>query len=138
MKSRSFSIIVIFVALAIVGCALIPRLPVKLMPSRTLPSLSVSFSMPNSAARVVESEVTSRLEGLLARIVGVKEIKSTSSNGGGHITIGFDKHTDMQQARFEASTIIRQAWQELPDGVSYPTVTAARSIDQSARPILSY
>ncbi|MDE6545892.1 MAG: efflux RND transporter permease subunit, partial [Paramuribaculum sp.] len=64
MKSRSFSIIVIFVALAIVGCALIPRLPVKLMPSRTLPSLSVSFSMPNSAARVVESEVTSRLEGL--------------------------------------------------------------------------
>ena len=138
MKSRSFSIIVIFVALAIVGCALIPRLPVKLMPSRTLPSLSVSFSMHNSAARVVESEVTSRLEGLLARIVGVKEIKSTSSNGGGHITIGFDKHTDMQQARFEASTIIRQAWQELPDGVSYPTVTAARSIDQSARPILSY
>lgn len=138
MKSRSFSIIVIFVALAIVGCALIPRLPVKLMPSRTLPSLSVSFSMPNTAARVVESEVTSRLEGLLARIVGVKEIKSTSSNGGGHITIGFDKHTDMQQARFEASTIIRQAWQELPDGVSYPTVTAARSIDQSARPILSY
>lgn len=138
MKNRSFSVIIIFVVLAIVGCALIPRLPVKLMPSRTLPSLTVSFSMPNAAARVVESEVTGKLEGMLARITGVKEINSTSSNGGGSITIGFDKHVDIQKARFEASTIIRQAWPELPDGVSYPSISAARTLSESARPILSY
>ncbi len=135
---RSFSIIVIFIALAVLGCALIPLLPVKLMPSRTLPSLTVSFSMPNIASRVVEREVTSKLEGLLARIQGVKEINSTSNNGGGSITIGFDKHIDMEQARFEASTIIRQAWSQLPDGVSYPTISASRTIAQSARPVLSY
>ncbi len=135
---RSFSIIVIFIALAILGCALIPRLPVKLMPSRTLPSLTVSFSMPNAASRVVEREVTSKLEGLLARIQGVKEINSTSNNGGGYVTIGFDKHTDMEQARFEASTIIRQAWSQMPDGVSYPSISASRTIAQSARPVLSY
>lgn len=135
---RSFSIIVIFVALAIVGCALIPRLPVKLMPSKTLPGLSVTFSMPNTTARVVESEVTSKLEGMLARIQGVKEINSSSSNGGGYINIGFDKHADMQQARFEASAIVRQAWPQLPAGVSYPAVHAAKTIDQSARPVLTY
>lgn len=138
MRSRSFSIIVIFTALAIVGCALIPRLPVKLMPSRMLPSLTVSFSMPNAAARVVEAEVTSKLEGLLARIEGVKEISSSSSNGSGRITVGFDKHADMQQARFEASTVIRQAWPELPDGVSYPSLSGARTLKESSRPILSY
>ena len=60
MKTRAFSIIVVFVALAILGCALIPRLAVKLMPSRTLPSLTVSFSMPDAAARVVEAEVTGK------------------------------------------------------------------------------
>lgn len=135
---RSFSIIVIFIALAILGCVLVPRLPVKLMPSRTLPALTVSFSMPNAASRVVEREVTSRLEGLLARIQGVKEINSTSNNGGGSVTIGFDKHTDMEQARFEASTIIRQAWPQMPDGVSYPSIAASRTIAQSARPVLSY
>ena len=135
---RSFSIIIVFVALAIVGCALVPRLPVKLMPSKTLPGLSVSFSMPNATARVVESEVTSKLEGMLARIQGVKEIYSTSSNGSGHISIGFDKHTDMEHARFEASSIVRQAWPQLPEGVSYPYVSANRTIDQSARPILTY
>lgn len=135
---RSFSIIVIFIALAILGCALIPYLPVKLMPSRTLPSLTVSFSMPNAASRVVEREVTSKLEGLLARIQGVKEINSTSNNGGGYVTIGFDKHTDMEQVRFEASTIIRQVWSQMPDGVSYPSISASRTIAQSARPVLSY
>ena len=138
MKNRSFSIIIIFVALAMLGCALIPRLPVKLMPSRTLPSLTVTFSMPNAAARVIESEVTAKLEGMLARIQGVKEIESTSSNGFGYIIIGFDKHTDMEHARFEASTIIRQAWPQLPDGVSYPHISAARTISQASRPVLSY
>lgn len=136
--NSQFSIIIAFIALAILGCALISSLPVKLMPSRTLPSLTVSFSMRNAAARVVEREVTGKLEGLLARIQGVKEINSTSSNGSGYITVGFDKHTDMEQARFEASTIIRQAWPELPDGVSYPIVSASRTIKKSARPILSY
>ncbi len=135
---RSFAIIVIFVALAMLGCALIPRLTVKLMPSRTLPSLTVSFSMPNAASRVVEREVTAKLEGLLARIQGVKEIRSMSNNGGGSITIGFDKHTDMEHVRFEASTIIRQAWPELPSGVSYPSVSASRTISRSGRPVLSY
>ncbi|MDE6817834.1 MAG: efflux RND transporter permease subunit, partial [Muribaculaceae bacterium] len=97
MKARSFSIIIIFIALAMLGCALIPRLPVKLMPSRTLPGLSVSFSMPDASARVVESEVTSKLESMLARIGGIKSINSTSSNGSGYISLGFDKNTDMQQ-----------------------------------------
>lgn len=94
--------------------------------------------MQEASARVVESEVTSKLEGILARIRGVKEIKSTSSNGSGSITIGFDKHTNMQQARFEVSANIRQTWQELPDGVSYPVVTEVRTIDRSAEPILTY
>jgi multidrug efflux pump subunit AcrB len=135
---RSFSIIVIAIALSVLGLALIPRLPVKLMPSRTLPSLTVSYRMPRAAARVVESEVTSRLESMLARVTGVKNINSTSENGGGRITIELDKHADINQARFEASTIVRQAWSQLPDGVSYPSVSAARTIAQSARPVLSY
>ena len=103
MKTRAFSIIVVFVALAILGCALIPRLAVKLMPSRTLPSLMVSFSMPDAAARVVEAEVTGKLESMLARIGGVREIKSTSTSGGGSITIGFDSHMLACERQMEMS-----------------------------------
>ena len=70
MRSSGFSIIVIAIALALLGLLLLPSLPVKLFPSRELPSLTVSFSMPGNSSRVVEQEVTGKLEGALARVKG--------------------------------------------------------------------
>ena len=87
LKASAFTLILAFVCVALVGLALIPLLPVKLNPSRTLPGFTVRFSMPGTSSRVVEIEATSKAV-----------------------------------ARFEASTIIRQTWPELPDGVSYPYI----------------
>lgn len=134
----SFTVIVAFIALALVGVALVPRLPVKLSPSRNLPSLTVSFTMKDASARVIESEVTSKLEAMLARVQGVKEINSTSQNSSGSITLGLDKHADIDMIRFEVSTIVRQAWSQLPDGVTYPLITARQADERSSRPFLSY
>ena len=120
------------------GIALIPLLPVKLAPSRTLPALTVSFSMPDNSARIVEMESTSKLEAMLARIKGVKSIYSTSGNGWGRITLELDKHTSIDVARFEASTIVRQTWPELPREVSYPTISVRRPDENAARPFMTY
>lgn len=138
MKSRSFSIIVIFIALSLVGCALLPLLPVKLAPSRNLPSLTVSFSMPGNSARTVEAEVTSRLESALTRIKGVKGINSKSTNGAGKVSIELDRHADIDMIRFEAATIIRQVWGELPEGVSYPNISVKAVDKESTRPFMVY
>ena len=118
--------------------ALIPMLPVKLNPSRSLPGFTVSYSMPNASSRVIEMEVTSRLEAMLARIRGVEKMSSTSGNGYGSITIDLDKHTDVDAVRFEASTIIRQTWSELPDGVSYPVIQMKVPERDAQRPFLSF
>ena len=64
----SFTLIVTFVCLSLVGLALLPLLPVKLSPSHTMPRLTVSFSMPGNPAQIVETEVTSKIEGMLSRI----------------------------------------------------------------------
>jgi len=138
MKTSSFTIIVSFLCLALAGLAFIPLLPVKLAPSHTLPSLSVSYSLPYHSSRVIEMEVTSRLEAMLSRVKGIKEIRSTSGNGWGRINIQLDKHTDPDAARFEVSTIIRQTWPDMPDGLSYPTVQMSRPDDSEARPFISY
>ena len=53
-RVSSFTVIVAFVCLALVGVALIPLLPVKLNPSRSLPGFTVGFSMPGTSSRVVE------------------------------------------------------------------------------------
>lgn len=137
-RLSSFTVIVSFIALALVGIALVPLLPVKLSPSRSLPSLTISFSMPNNSARVIESEVTSRLESMLARIQGVKKISSTSENGFGSVTLGLDKHADIEATRFEASTVVRQAWQQLPEGVTYPQIYTRQSDDNASRPFMTY
>ncbi len=120
------------------GLALIPLLPVKLAPSRTLPGLTVSFSMPGNSARIVEMEATSKLESMLARIKGIRKINSTSGNGWGSITLELDKHTPIDVARFEASTIIRQTWGELPREVTYPYITVRRPDENAARPFMTY
>ncbi|MDR1331325.1 MAG: efflux RND transporter permease subunit [Tannerella sp.] len=138
MRASSFTVIVAFLSLALAGLSFIPLLPVKLSPSYTLPSLTVRFDMPNNSARVIEMEVTSRLEAMLARISGVREIRSTSGNGYGTVTLELDRHTDVDVARFEASTIIRQTWPGLPEGVSYPVLEMNRPDDTDSRPFMSY
>ena len=140
-KIRTFSpftLIVAFVCLSLVGLALLPLLPVKLSPSRTLPGLTVSFTMPGHSSRVIEAEVTSRLEAMLTRVKGVKQVNSTSDNGSGSITLEMDKHADMDATRFEVSTLIRQTWSQLPEGVSYPQIYASRSDYNASRPFMTY
>ena len=133
-----FTLIVTFVCLSLVGLALLPLLPVKLSPSQSMPGLTVSFSMPGNSSRVIESEVTSRLESMLTRVKGVKGIRSTSDNGSGSITLSLDKHADIEATRFEVSTIIRQTWPQLPDGVSYPQIRTSRSDNGADRPFMTY
>ena len=137
-RLSSFTVIVVFVCLALVGLAMLPLLPVKLNPSRTLPGFTVTYTVPGSSSRVVEMEVTSKLEAMLARITGVKKIESTSDNGSGSITVELDKHVDVDAARFEASTVIRQTWPQLPDGMSYPIITMQVPDEEEARPFMIY
>ena len=134
----SFTIIIAFLCLSLVGLALMPMLSVKLSPSRTLQSLSISYSMPGNSSRIIEAEVTSRLEAMLSRVEGVKRIHSTSDNGSGSITLDMDKRADMDAVRFEVSTIVRQIWPQLPKGVSYPQIWTSRSNDKASRPFMSY
>ena len=134
----SFTIIVAFLSIALMGVALIPLLPIKLAPSRTLPGLTINFSMPGNSARIVEMEATSKLESMLARIKGVRNINSTSGNGWGNITLELDKHTPIDVARFEASTIIRQIWDDLPREVTYPYITVRRPDENAARPFMIF
>lgn len=137
-KISSFSIILTFVFFTIFGLSLIGRLPVKLSPSQTLPQINVSFSMYGSSPIVIEMEVTSKLEAMLSRMRGVRKISSSSGNGWGSITLQFDKHVNPDHARFEVSTIIRQAWPYLPPELSYPNIQLRNSDDHAKKTFLSY
>ncbi len=91
-----------------------------------------------TSGRNGEMEATSKLEAMLSRVSGVKEITSRSGNGWGRIRLGLDKYTPIDIARFEASTIIRQTWPQLPENVSYPSLSVRKPDEKSERPFLNY
>ncbi|NEW84354.1 MAG: efflux RND transporter permease subunit [Mariniphaga sp.] len=140
-KSRyqpsSFSILIVFILLMIVGISLLPLLNVQLTPSRSLPGLSVSYSWPDASARVIEQEVTSKLEGLFSGVKGIKEVSSRSSKGYGSINLSFKKTVNMDAARFEVASLIRRAYSDLPEQVSFPELSMSTSGENSS-PILTY
>ena len=95
-KSHAFSIILIMIVLMLVGAACIPLLNVQYEPKTENLGLSVNFSGKGSA-RVIESEITSVIEGALNTVAGVSSIRATSRQNGGYINLTFKKGTDMEK-----------------------------------------
>ena len=73
----------------LVGAACIPMLNIQYQPRSSMQTISVYFSYPDASARVVESEVTSVVEGALNTVAGVSDIQASSYNGGGNVYLTF-------------------------------------------------
>lgn len=137
ISSYNFTLLIIFLLLSFIGVAILPFVPVQLQPTSRQQSISVGFSWANASPLAVEQEVTSLLEGALNSLKGVASITSESSNGRGNINLSFAEGVDMDIARFEVATIIRNHFQSLPEGVSYPSVYQGGQ-KASDRPVLVY
>jgi len=135
---NSFSINIIFLLLALIGLALIPMLSVQLQPSTKGHNLFVSFSWNDVSAEIVEKEVTSPLEGILASIKGLDEISSSSSKGYGHINLRFKDDIDMDAVRFEVGSLMRHVANKLPEGVSRPRVSGTNSSNSGRQLLMTY
>lgn len=138
LKQQSFTIIIIGTVFTTYGIFLSSSLNIQLNPSAVTSSFSISYSWHEAGARIVEQEVTSKLEALCTNVKGVKSINSRSENGGGNIEIELDKKADADAVRFEISTLIRQAWSELPKGVTYPIISISRQDNEKDKPLLSF
>jgi len=136
-QPSSFSILIIFVLLMIVGVSVLPLLNVQLTPSRMLPGLTVSYRWPDASAWVIEQEVTSKLEGLFSGVKGIDEVSSVSEKGYGHIDLSFKKSVNLDAARYEVASLIRQIYSNLPEQVSFPELSMSSSGENSS-PILTY
>ena len=137
MKSHAFSIILIMIVLALIGAVCIPLLNVQYNPVQENRNLSVSFSGQGSA-RVIESEVTSVIEGALNTVEGVSNISANSYQGGGYINLSFKKGTNMETTRFDVSTRLRQIRPKLPEGTRVSVSGSAGGGGRGKQRILQY
>ena len=132
-----FSVILVFVILLIVGVANLPLLNIQYTPTKTEQVIGISYTWPGASARIIENEVTSKIEGVIASVRGVRDIMSTTYKNGGHINITLKKKANMDMVRFEISTLLRQIYPKLPEGVSRPAISASTT-GETVSPIMSY
>ena len=132
-----FRIILIMVTLMLIGAAMIPMLNIQYSPSIRQKGISVYFGWNGASARVVEQEVTSKIEGTLASLSGIQEMYSSSYKDGGSVSLAFKQDANMDAIRFEISSRLRQLYPSLPEGVSYPSLSTGMD-GESASPVLTY
>ena len=136
-KLSSFSVILVFVLLVIIGLSFIPQVNLQLKPSRALPAITVTYNWPRASAKVIEQEVTSLLEGLFSRIHGIEEISSQTLMGAGEIQIRLKKKANLDAIRFELASAVRQVYPKLPREVSYPLLSLGTS-GRKVQSIMTY
>ena len=117
MKVSNFTILLTLLILMVVGMALVPRVDVADQPRpRQGKTLTISFSWPRASAKVVEQNVTSRIEGLVSSVKGVEGTSSESYFGSGMVRVELKKDANISATKFEISSLIRQIQKQLPEG----------------------
>jgi len=137
MKLPSFSVILIFVVLTIIGAGIMPLLNIQYTPTHVEKNIRVSYFWNGASSRVVEAEVTSKLEGVISSISGIKDVNSVSKKGSGSISISLKPKANIDAIRFEIASLIRRIYPKLPSGVTYPTLSVSSS-GENISPVLIY
>lgn len=128
----AFSVLLIMAALTVIGVAMLPMLNIQYTPSAAERRIDLYFSWPDASARLIEQSATSRIEGALSTVAGCENVSSRSAKGYANITIRFRKGTDMEAARFEVASAIRNLYAKLPPEISYPYISLATSGTQES------
>ena len=134
MKRTYFTQLLTLVILMVIGAGLLPQIEVADQPRpRQGKTLTVWYGWPGSSAKVIEQNVTSRLEGMVSAVKGVQEITSESYFGSGRISITLKPEADVSMTKFEIASVLRQAHKQLPKGVSFPELSGGEVVNESQK-----
>lgn len=122
---------VLMSGLIIFGAVTMNKLGVSQLPDVNFPVLNVSISYPGAAPEVIESEIISKTEERLLSVEGIKEIKSTASQGSASINLEFAIGHNIDVALQEVQTAISQI--RFPTSVDNPVI---RKTNPEEDPIL--
>lgn len=133
MKYSNFTIIMTMVVLMVIGAAVMPMLKVGTEPmERQGKTLSINFDWPGVSAKVVEQNVTSPIEGIVTSVKGIESVSSDSYFGRSEIRVQLKPEADVSSIRFEISSLLRQTYSRLPQGVGYPSLSGGEVITGSS------
>lgn len=131
---RPLLIGVLNVLIIIAGLAALLGIEVRELPDVDRPIVGVRATYPGAAPETVDAEVTSVIEGAVARVAGVREINSSSEENSSRVRIEFNPGVDLDIAASDVREALSRVTRELPDRVEDVFVTKA---DSDADPVIS-
>ena len=120
-------------ALVVFGLVALERLPVRELPDIDPPIVNVTTIYPGANARIVEAELTEKLEEVINGVEGIKEMTSESREQLSSITVEFDLSRDIDLAAQDVRDRVSRVRGDLPDDAEDPIVAKQ---DSNARPML--
>jgi hydrophobe/amphiphile efflux-1 (HAE1) family protein len=121
-------------ALALVGMAAFPLLPVAPLPQVDFPTVQVSAQLPGASSDTMASTVAAPLERQFGQIPGVTQMTSTSVLGSTSITLQFDLNRNIDAAAQDVQAAITAASRQLP--ITLTTPPTYKKVNPADSPIL--
>lgn len=125
--------VVVSLLLIVGGLASVINLPVREYPSVDRPVVSVSTIYRGASNEVIESRVTEVIEGAVAGIEGIEQIRSQSQNDRSSVSIEFNVSRDPEAATSDVRDAVFRVVGRLPDGADQPVI---RKVDNDASAIM--
>jgi len=130
---RPLLVLVLNLLIALAGLAAILGVEVRELPDVDRPIVTVRGNLPGASPETVDVEVTAPVEGAVARVAGVREVRSSSEEGNFRIRVVFSPNVDLDSVASDVREAVSRIERELPEDVEQLTVIKA---DADASPVM--
>ena len=117
---RPVATTLVMAALAFVGLAAYPFLPVAPLPQVDFPTIQVTATFQGASAETMASSVAAPLERQFAQIPGVTQLTSLSTLGAATIVIQFELNRNIDSAGQDVQAAMTVASKTLPQSMTTP------------------
>ncbi|MCP8899188.1 efflux RND transporter permease subunit [Gilvimarinus xylanilyticus] len=131
---RPILVLVLNLLVAIAGIAAVVAVEVRELPDVDRPVVSVRGVYPGASPETMDAEVTSIVEGAVARVSGIRNIRSSSEENNMRLHVEFSPDSDLHAAASDVREAVSQVERDLPPDMESLTVVKA---DPDANPIIN-
>jgi hydrophobe/amphiphile efflux-1 (HAE1) family protein len=131
---RPIATTLLMAAVAFVGIAAFPFLPVAPLPQVDFPTIQVTATWQGASAETMATSVAAPLERQFAQVPGVSQLTSLSALGATTIVIQFDLNRNIDSAGQDVQAAITVASKTLPQSMTAPP--SYKKVNPADSPVL--
>ena len=120
----------IMAATVLFGGVAASRIGISQFPDVDFPTINVSVAWEGAAPEVVENDIVEPIEEAVMQVQGVRNVTSTSRQGGGNVTVELDLSRSVDLALQDVQTRVAQVQRNLPRDIEPPVVSKTNPEDQ--------